>query len=929
MNPTTLKHTLALFAVLMLAPPAPLRAAEGIELAADSFTLALNGGGRPANCRLRADGTELLHLNNVGLGFYIKAPDAEPVRFTKLSLQPDGRLTARSEQGTEEIVFRVTRGQRHVALRIESVTGMPPERLETLHFEMNASTNLRVLDLDYMTRVENRSDGVRVHWRDIWHRSPQDPLGGFLIYEKTSDNDEDATLLRLWVEEKLPHPKVEEEWTAERARHWMDDWQRRFSDRSQLILAGRSITELREGVQIAKRAGIKQIYLFTDTWRPDPFWPVTDLNAAVGRDVFRRGETDLREFAEFVRGQGMYLALHYISGGIGLRDPLYVGQQPDHRLASWGGGQLVREVSATETTLVFQPAPGVVPPAQHRPAYPQFFEYNLMRLGDELVKVGAINPAGDGTWTLKGCQRGQGSTKALAHPHGEEASGLLVAYGQNVVPDNDSTLLSEIAQNYAGLLNRCLVEHAEFDGAEIHFQDGEWGYRKFATKVYEALDHPTTSHDSSGGRPQAWFEYRLNSSQRLMRGSCAYSHGNYSVPFALATPSRLATTLLDAHFTLSQGNLGGALGISKPEPMFGVTPHMFRAHGLTEPFLEALAIWKEVCARLTDDQRQLINATFTRPEGFAATFNHHLRSPVVPVARNVNGQYEIIPTRVLTRKAGDILWQHGQEHGAISPRQFIKPGEPLILENPDGAQPLQFIIHVLPAFNMQSTATTAATGSVPVQKTATDLFTGGNSAGQSSAANNAVENVRLMPASAQAIHADGHTHVRLDGDAVVLTAANSEERAIRETEHLPSWNLAVDMTRRRGIGMWVMGDNSGALLLLELGSRDYLLPIDFEGRRYVEIPNGEVSWASSAWGWRMETKSSDYSRVHRVKIGFGELPSHKRATGESRTTHRTRRNPRSAGEPHHPHRHRSAPSARLDPQRSLSAIHRRRQSHAV
>ncbi len=26
---------------------------------------------------------------------------------------------------------------------------------------------------------------------------------------------------------------------------------------------------------------------------------------------------------------------------------------------------------------------------------------------------------------------------------------------------------------------------------------------------------------------------------------------------------------------------------------------------------------------------------------------------------------------------------------------------------------------------------------------------------------------------------------------------------------------------------------------------------------------------SSAWGWRMETKSTDYAKVVRVKIGFG------------------------------------------------------------
>ena len=857
----------------------PLCGAQAIELSAGTFALTFDKDGRPASGHRKTDGAEFLRAGNGGQGFYLKSPDTDPVRLNKLTLQPDGRLSAQSDDGTKEVFFRVTHGQRHLALRIERVAGMPPERLAELHFEMNADPRLRVLPLDYMTQADNWDYGVRVAWADFWHRSPQDPLGGFAIYEKTDDDDEDATLLRLWVEEKLPHPKVAGAWTMERAHQWVEDWQHRFADRGQLILAGKSIAELHDGVEFARKAGLKQIYLFTDTWRTDPFWPVTDLNWGVNRSVFPRGETDLREFSDFVRGQGMYLALHYISGGIGLRDPHYVGQKPDHRFATWGGGQLAREIGLADTTLVFKPAPGVVPPAQHQPAYPHFFEWNLLRVGDELVRIGSIQSEADGTWTLKNCQRGQGSTKAVAHPQGEDADGLLVAYGQNLVPDNDSTLLDEVAQNYAGLLNRCVVEHAEFDGAEIHGQDGRWGYRKFATRVYETLDHPTTAHDSGGSRPAAWFEYRLNSSRRLMLGSCAYTHGNYSVPVTLATPSRPATTLLDAHFMLSQGNYGGALGISKPEPMFGVTPQTLKAHGLTDQFLEALNNWREICNLLTDEQRKHLNDTFAQPQGEAAKFNGHLCSPVVWVAKKVEGSnYQIVPTRVLTRATGDILWQNGQEHGAISPRQFIKPGETLVLENPEAAQPLQFILHVLPGFKPEERAEQAKAGSAPKARTATEFFVAGNDAVASTSGNAPAGNVLLQPTNAQAIHAAGDTGIRLDGDALVLTASNPDNRLRRETEKLPSWNVSLDMTRRRGLGMWVTGDNSGALLLVKAGRRDYVLPIDFTGRRYVEIPNGEVSWASSDWGWRMETKSADYSNVRTVEIGFGQLPPGRKAT---------------------------------------------------
>ncbi len=862
------------FALLVLVS---LHPAQAIELSAASFTLSFAADGRPATCRRNADGVELLRTRNVGLGFCLKAPDTAPVRLAKLSLRPDGGLSARSEDGAKEILFRVTRGQRHLALRIEQVEGVPPERLESLHFEMNADPDLRVLDLDYMTRVDNRPDGVRVEWRELWCRSPQNPLGGFAIYEKTGDDDEDATLLRLWVDEKLPHPKLDGAWTVERARRWVNDWQRRSADRSQLILAGRNTAELHEGVEFARRAGIKQIYLFTDTWRTDPFWPSTDLNWAVNRAVFPRGETDLREFAEFVRGQGMYLALHYVSGGIGLRDPLYIGRKPDRRLASWGGGRLAGDVGTADTTLVVQPAPGVVPPAQHRPAYPHFFEWNMLRVGDELVKFGAIEPGADGTWKLTRCQRGQGSTKPAAHVRGEDTVGLLVAYGQNVIPDNDSTLLGEVAQNYAGLLNRCLVDHAEFDGAEIHRHDGDWGYDKFATHVYQELDHPTTSHDSSGRRPAAWFEYRLNSSRRLVRGSCAYSHGNYSVPVTLATPSRPATTLLDAHFTLSQGNLGGALGICKPEPMFGVTPQVLKAHGLTGQFLDALAAWNEVSTLLADAQRERINATFSRSQGTASRFNHHLCSPVVPVARKVGGHYEIVPTRVLTRKTGDILWQHGQEHGAISPRQYVRPDEELLLENPYTAQSAKFIIRVLWAFDPQGRTVmlTKTSGKPAPPMRETDLFTSGNGR-QASTRTSVVPNLALQPALSDLRIVAGAlptTSMIDEGSALRLQAENPGVSGLwTDVKTLPEWRATMDLTSRRGIGMRVTGDGSGAVLVLAISGRDYVVPVDFQGTRDIEIANGEVSWASGYWGWRMDTKHADYASQRSCRLGFGYLP---------------------------------------------------------
>jgi hypothetical protein len=127
------------------------------------------------------------------------------------------------------------------------------------------------------------------------------------------------------------------------------------------------------------------------------------------------------------------------------------------------------------------------------------------------------------------------------------------------------------------------------------------------------------------------------------------------------------------------------------------------------------------------------------------------------VAKKVDDHYEIVPTRVLTRPTGDIHWQEGQEHGPISPRQFIKAGESLTLENPEVPQSLQFIIHVLPAFDPQSAAISAKAGAAPEQTTATDLFTAGNNSTNQVGGVVSAGNVLLMPASTRVIDASSST----------------------------------------------------------------------------------------------------------------------------------------------------------------------------
>jgi len=815
---------------------------DGIKaLTTERFRFVLGDDGRPASVRARPGDEELLDQRTRGAGFYLENAEHKRTPLSNVVIGEQGRLTARTSDGQQAVVFGVHATERYLALRIEKLDGIPAERGLSLHFEMNGSGRMRVTELDYMTRVQNEPYGVRAHWDDLWHRTPGEPLGGIALFVRQDEADEDETLLRIWVDEKLAHPKVKGAWTLDRARSWVADWEKLFADRSQMIVEGENLAELRAVLPWAEKARIKELYLFTQTWRTDNFWPDRHGNIHVNRKVFPNGEDDLRGFSDLVRAKGMRLNLHYVSGGIGRSDPAYVGSKPDRRLAGWVRGALAKAASATDTDLAFAPPAG----ASYPPDLPHFFEHNHVRIEDEMVMVGSFETTKDGAWLLKRCKRGLFLTKAVAHAAGAEVQGLVVPYGQNYVPDNDSTLLHEVAANYAGFINRCGIAHTEYDGAEIHGYNGRWGYRKFATMVYENIDHPVTAHDSSGSAPRCNFEYRLNSAQRILRGTCRFTHGNWSAPMELASPSRVASTLLDAHFVLSQGHLGGALGLCKPEPMFAVSDRTLRAHGLTDGLIEVLLNWKAVSALLTDEQHAKLDASFGKPGGHLPERSHHAVSRFVQTARKTAHGYEIVPVCVLTRKSGDIQWQQGQEHGAVSPRQYVKPGEELLLENPYGAQPAKFIVRVLWAFNRQGSS-------------------------------GAVSNLALQPA-VRDVRASADTALKIsvsaEGQALRLQAENPGASELwADLKRLPEWSAPMDLTGRRGIGLRVTGDGSGALLVFAISGRDYVVPIDFQGVRDIEIPNGEVAWSSGFWGWRMDTKKTDYARQRWCRLGFGCLP---------------------------------------------------------
>jgi hypothetical protein len=830
-----------------------LQSFAATKLESGTFILEFARDGKPLSFQVKSTGQELLDLTDPGDGFFLEDVGGNRTLLTNLTWY-DNKLTAVSENGTQSVVFSVNEKDAYLHFEIVSLKGIPRNCGLFLSFEMNCQDKVKPMETDYMTTARVNDGKLKVTWHFLWNRDKGNPLGSFALYYKKDDSSEDDIILRIWVDENLPHPDVPYEWTFEKAKQWVVRWQEMFADQSEFILEADNLQDLYEGVKYAEMADAKQILLFTNTWRVD-FWPHGVGHIQLRKDVFPRGEEDLKAFSDFLRTKGMYLKLHYLSGSLAKDDPEYVAQEPDRRLASWGQGMLAEDAGVRDSILFFKPDPGVELPFKvgpvrtylPPPALDRVHGFHNVRVGNEIIYVTSFEKTDQAVWILKGCKRGMYSTLAATHEKNTDVAGLIDTYGQNFVPGNDNGMSEEIARKYAEFCNRCGVYNVVFDGFENHAFHGIWGSEKYASFLYSALKHPTTSYTSSGTGSRCWIEYRLNSTKKLMKGFRFSTHASRRAPVILDSPDREASKLLDAQYELSHGAAVGAssYGFCKPQPMFGLTVKELETYGLTSQMASLVKEWKYVSKYMTEDQREILQKSLVPNSVKLPDRTREKESEFVYCLSEINEtEYQIKPVKILTREEGDINWSTWQERGPIEPKQFIKLGDTLCLNNPFKKQSPSFIIRVLHAVDYTSD-----------------------------------KNVKLQPHVGEltdliqksVIIED--TKIDEEGNALVFSYANDRNKELWNANKLPSWNSeSRDFTKLRTIGMYVTGDNSGSVLLFQFPKRDYAIKLNFTGKRYIEIPNGEAAWANGYWGWRKGTHHGKYKNIQKYSLGFGYMP---------------------------------------------------------
>ena len=611
------------------------------------------------------------------------------------------------------ITFAAQPRNTYLVLRIKDIVEPVPNTLMKLAFRLPGKSPFALTRLDYMTVPTDGDRGMAWPW--IWSggqnaglqtsdlRPPisGNPLGAFAIQRQGTDAEFDENLLKMWVHDGLPHPRVEGKWTVETARAWLTNWQARFSDQSCLVIGAKGRDELDTMTRWAEKLGMKRIYLHTDTWRGE-YWPVNNSYLHVNTNVFPRGEKDLNAYTAALREKGMSFAVHSTVISIGRRDPDYVrnGVHPD--LAGWVRGTLDKAAGARDGTLHFRPAAGSVYPriVQHDGRGPNtvahFMNLQLFLIGNELVSAGVVEHTDKDVWILKQCRRGNWGTQAAAHPAGTVTEGMTRGYGQAFVPDCDSPLFEETIRRWGEFCGRNNVDHLECDALEIH-QDRPWGSGKFSWLLASHLSLPSTSN-TSGGRPlpfhiEYWFR---GSQQALANHARAGVAGGASLPLYLHSDIRQATGPYEILFKPGEmvGGGGNSFNVSYPWPMFGVTPEILATHGMVPKVEKLIEDWRAVLKDITPGQREAIADEYGGYRGTAGRLNQPA-TDVLFRPEIVNGKGRVVPLRLVGRSGRELNWGFGQEFGPIVPRQYLRVGETLELTNVYHAQEPEFVIRVM------------------------------------------------------------------------------------------------------------------------------------------------------------------------------------------------------------------------------------------
>ncbi|MCS7253822.1 MAG: hypothetical protein RMK18_09265 [Armatimonadota bacterium] len=263
------------------------------------------------------------------------------------------------------------------------------------------------------------------------------------------------------------------------------------------VFASVSEQNVSDWITVAKMSGINIIHFIG--------WESSYGHYEPRKDFFPNGMLGLKKVVEKIHKAGLKAGLHTLTGCISPHDP-YVTPIPDKRLAKRKTFTLSREISEKDDVIYVEEKPEDMDTIW---AYAS--RGNVLQIDEELVQYSGYSQ--EPPYRFFGCKRGAFGTKPSSHPAGSKVHYLYAYYG-TFYPDENSSLVDEIAQRIADIVNECGFDLIYQDGAEgmpggwhgvskmraeiakrfrkpVRVEASEWGYHSWTFhSCIGAWDHP-------------------------------------------------------------------------------------------------------------------------------------------------------------------------------------------------------------------------------------------------------------------------------------------------------------------------------------------------------------------------------------------------------------------------------------------------------
>ena len=603
-----------------------------------------------------------------------------------------------------------------------------------------------------------------------------------------------------------------------------------------------------EALAIARRGGFHTILIDQHSWCR------STGHFDIRKDHFPDGLEGLARTVRRFKDAGFRVGLHLLAASIDSNDA-YLTPVPDPRLVKGATVKLAADIDLTTDFIPAAEAPEMFPAEDG--GYKG--GGTVLQIGEELIRY--TERSLRAPFGFKGCRRGYLGTRAAAHHGGDAAAHLVRAYGYHMF-DMDTTLLDEVATNFARVADACDIDMLYFDGSE-RLQGDHWYYNARLHKAYyDKLKNRNLLFQASSASHYSW--------HLLARSASADGHDDLKGYLDERSP-------LFASFGRSGMplDIGWYYGYDPKE-----TPDMFEyVLGATIGYDSSMSFQVSVEAAGRHPFMGGILDTIGRYERLRlsgrvdAAMRERLR--IDPRLGGVKTPEEREPLLHLRREYR-LLGEEGKEtfqRVIYSPwRELTSAGEtqaswPVSVDEGPARAGIQ--IHAMPGPWLDSGPAYRADDAI-VLESFDDLTPYlRQPAGRTGVmAVESGEGGNTFPGVTQRLELqrDG---ARAGGSCAAYTVASTLPGANGWSTIGKPFHPPLDLSRHKGIGFWMRGDGQGGLLKLQLrdtkAAMDYYIPNDFTGWRYQQLA-------------RPARDAIDYSQVHSLTFYFNNLPGGKTVT---------------------------------------------------